>query len=210
MKKITLTFAISLTFVFQSIGQINPVQNLTWEHWYEMPNNFFILEWEEPAEPHDEIIGYNIYQEDDLYLFISGETSIYNKHGSVFDIITNCGGESFLFYNGGGGYNAHVTAVYNPDARESAYTETVYIDGPLLKTKDFDYSKAIVYPNPSTGIINLENKNIDRIILYDISGRVIRALKPQPQIDLSSVSKGVYLLKLISGSQTLVDKIILE
>ena len=113
MKTITLTFAISMAFTFQSIGQINPVQNLNWEHWYESPNNFFVLSWDEPEQPHDEIIGYNIYRENDLFLFITDETSIYNIEDPVNGIVSNCGGEEFLFYNNGEGFFAHVTAVYN-------------------------------------------------------------------------------------------------
>src|SRR5690554_1295438 len=118
MKTITLTLVISLTFIFQSIGQNNPIQNLNWNQWYEYGNNFFILKWEEPEQPHNEIIGYNIYQEDELYLFISGETSIYNVD-SIYGIVSNCGGESFLFYNNGEGFYAHVTAVYSPGTVES-------------------------------------------------------------------------------------------
>src|SRR5690554_1268715 len=101
MKTITLTFVVLLAFASQSFGQINPIQNLEWTHWYDYGNNFFKLKWDEPEEPHDQIVAYNIYQEDDLFITIQGETSIYNID-SIYGIISNCGGESFLFYNGGG------------------------------------------------------------------------------------------------------------
>lgn len=208
MKTITLTFAISLIFSLQSIGQINPVQNLTWEQWYEFPNNFFILDWDEPEQPHDEIVGYNIYREDDFYIFISDETSIYNIE-TIYGIESNCGGVDFLLYNGGEFY-AHVTAVYNPGPVESDYIETVYIGGAVINVEDFNNQKVMVYPNPSKGIINIENKNLDKIIIFDISGRIIKEMKSQSQIDLTDISKGVYIIKLISGTKTLVDKIVLE
>lgn len=210
MKTITLTFAISMAFTFQSIGQINPVQNLNWEHWYESPNNFFVLSWDEPEQPHDEIIGYNIYRENDLFLFITDETSIYNIEDPVNGIVSNCGGEEFLFYNNGEGFFAHVTAVYNPGAVESDFIETQFIDGPLLEIKDLNNQKALIYPNPSNGIINIENKNLNKIFIYDISGKKIKELKASSQIDLSDISKGIYLIKLISDEGILVDKIILQ
>jgi hypothetical protein len=209
MKTIILTFAFSLLFAFQSIGQINPIQNLSWEQWYDFPNNFFIMAWDEPEQPHDELIGYNIYRENDFYIFISGETSIYNVD-SIYGIVSNCGGDDFLLYGNGGGFYAHVTAVYNPGEVESDYFETVYVGGAVVGTKDFNNQKVVLYPNPSKGIINIENKNLDKIVIYDLSGRIIREMKPQPQIDLSNISKGVYIIKLISGTKTLVDKIILE
>lgn len=210
MKTITLTFAISLVFAFQSIGQINPVQNLNWEQWYESPNNFFILSWDEPEQPHDEIIGYNIYRENDFYLFISGETSIYNIEDPVNGIVSNCGGEDFLFYNNGEGFFTHVTAVYNPGAVESDYIETEYIEGPLLETENLNNQKPIIYPNPSKGILNIGNKDLNKILIYDFSGKKIEELTATPQIDLSDISKGIYLMKLISEEGILVAKIILE
>ena len=209
MKTIILTLAISLTFVLESMAQINPIQNLNWSHWYDMPNNFFVLEWDEPEEPHDEIIGYNIYRENDFYLFISDGTSIYNVE-SIYGIVSNCGGVAFLDYNDGNGFYAHVTAVYNPDGVESDYTETVFIDGAMINIKDFKHEKVKLYPNPSKGIINIENKDFDKIIIYNITGKIIRELKPQSQIDLSDIAKGIYVIKLISGTKTLVEKIILE
>lgn len=210
MKTITLGIAISLIFIFESIGQINPVQNLNWQQWYEMSNNFFILDWDSPEQPHDEIIGYNIYRNNDFYLFISNETSIYNIDNIVDGIVSNCGGIDFLFYGNNEEFYAHVTAVYSPGEVESDYIEEELIRGPLLGNESFSNQEVMVYPNPSKGIINVENKNLDRIIIYDIGGRIIKKMKPQSQIDLSDISKGVYIIKLISGTKTLIDKIILE
>lgn len=210
MKTITLTFAISLTFVFQSIGQINPTQNLTWAQWYEFPNNFFILDWDEPEQPHNEIIGYNIYRENDFYLFISDETSIYNIEDPILGIISNCGGLDFLFYNNGEGFYAHVTAVYNPGAIESDYTETVFVNEPVININEFENQKPVIYPNPSNGVINIETKNFNKILIYDITGKKIRELPASSQIDLSDISKGLYLIKLISDDGVLIGKILME
>lgn len=203
MKIITLTIVISLTCMFQSIGQINPITNLFWDHHYIYPNNFFELTWEEPAIPHDELIGYNVYRENELYRFQT-ENSLYNlEQGS------NCG-EDFLLYNNGQGFFAHVTAVYNPGEVESDYTETVFVEGPLLEIKDFNNQKVIIYPNPSNGIINIGNKNLKKIVVYDITGKKIKELKASSQIDLSDVTKGIYLINLISDDGVTVNKIVLQ
>lgn len=208
MRTILLTLATIFTFISSGIGQINPIQNLTWQHWYDMPNNFFILSWDEPETPHDEIFGYNIYRENDLYLFLSNETSIYNME-SIYGIVSNCGGEDFLFYNDFQGFFAHVTAVY-ADEVESDFIETVWVEGAMIGIPDNKYAKSRIYPNPSRGIINIENENIDRFIIYDISGRIIKEMDPTSQIDLSDFAKGVYLIEVISGTKIFVNKIILE
>jgi len=203
MKKLILTFAITLSFVFQSFGQINPIENLTWWQWYDFPINYFILEWEEPQMPHDDLIGYNVYREDELYRF-QEETSLYNLVES-----SNCE-EEFLLYNGGSGFYAHVTAVYNPDETESTYTQTVWVDGYALNIIEAKQNMPILYPNPTTGILNIGNENIDKIILFDINGKMISEIKPKSQIDLSIFTKGIYMIKLISQKRILTGKIIIE
>lgn len=209
MKTKILTLASFLFFVSAAIGQVNPVQNLTWDHWYEYGNNFFTLEWDEPAAPHDEILGYNVYQEDHLFIFIDEGTSIFNIYSSVYGIVSNCGGESFLFYNNGEGFEAHVTAVYAGNV-ESDYTETVFVGGPLLNIDAPELQKAVLYPNPTTGILNIENTEYDKIMVYDLSGRKIKSFEPRSQIDLSDLSSGIYTIQLISASQIQTQKVILE
>ena len=203
MKKIVLSLAVVLSFVFQSFGQINPIENLTWSQWYEFPNNYFILEWEEPVMPHDDLIGYNVYREDDLYRF-QEETSLYNlEEGS------NCE-TSFLFYEDGSPFYVHVTAVYNPDAVESTYTQTVLVDGFALNVLDINQNATILFPNPTTGVLNIENKNIDKINVLDLSGKVISEIDVKPQIDVSQLSNGIYFLQLSINGKKSIQKFIKE
>lgn len=203
MKKSIFVFAIFLMFSFHSFAQINPIKDLTWYQYYEMPNNYFELYWGEPDMPHDELIGYNIYREDELYRFQT-ENAVYNlPQGS------NCGVD-FLMFNGENEFTVHVTAVYNPGPVESGYTQTVFVHGPLISVEDFDNEKTILYPNPTTGKLNIGNTNLNEILLFDISGKKIKEFKPQSQIDLSDLSKGMYLIKLISDDGVLTDKILLE
>ncbi|MGB3342865.1 MAG: T9SS type A sorting domain-containing protein [Aequorivita sp.] len=203
MKTITLAIAFFVGFILPSSGQINPISNLTWMQYYDMPYNYFQMNWDEPASPHDELIGYNVYREDELYRFQT-ENSLYNlENGS------NCG-EDFLMFRGGEEFYAHVTAVYNPGPVESDYTETVLVLGAAIKVEDFEYQKAIIYPNPSNGIMNIGNVDLNIIQIYNIAGKKIKELTPQSQIDLSDISKGIYFVKLISDKGILVNKIILE
>jgi hypothetical protein len=203
MKNISLILTIFLISFVDSFGQINPVQNLTWDHYYVSPNNYFILEWDEPASPHDELIGYNIYREDELYRFQT-ENSLYNLESGA-----NCG-EDFLFFENGMPFFAHVVAVYNPGPVESTFTETVFVKGLALNINDFENYKAILYPNPTNGILNVGNDNLNKILIFDISGKQIKVFEPKNQIDLSDMSKGIYLIKLISDEGILTDKIIIK
>ena len=202
MKKTVFTVAIFFIFSFNSFGQTNPIENLTWSAWYVFQHNYFILEWEEPAQPHDELIGYNVYRENELYRFQT-ENSLYNLEDD-----SNCEVE-FLLFNEGQPFYAHVTAVYIRDI-ESDYTEDVLVDGAVLNINENNEQKAILYPNPTRGILNIENKELLNIQVFDLTGRLIKQYNPSTQIDLSNIQRGTYLIKLISEKGISVKKIILK
>jgi len=212
IKKLLLS-AFLICLFDNSFGQNNPVENLTWDHWYEYTHNFFQLNWDEPTQPHNELVGYNIYKNNELYRFQT-ERTIYNYWTPVYGIVTNCDGESFFFQNTGEPYNngfvIHVTAVYNPGQIESEYLQTVFDGGLLLSTKYFTQKKAIIFPNPTNGILNIGNENLEKIFVYDVSGKIVNEFSPSSQIDLSNLSKGLYIIKLISLKEIIVDKIVIQ
>lgn len=65
-----------------------------------------------------------------------------------------------------------------------------------------------IYPNPTTGILNLKSQSeIKTIDVYDMSGKKITSIVPnnkQVQINLEKLNAGVYILKIksISGVET--------
>lgn len=207
MKKITSLLVFLLIFLVKSNGQINPVQNLTFTQTYQTPNNFFELNWEEPAQPHDPLIGYNIYRDNEFYRFQT-ERTLYNLYSQVFGFVSNCGLD-FLEYNLPNGFLVSVKAVYEGQI-ESSFNETAFVNPPALVNEEFDTEKVLLYPNPTKGILNIENINLEKIVIYEIYGKELEEFKPKSQIDLSNLSKGIYLIKLISESKIVIKKIVLE
>lgn len=63
---------------------------------------------------------------------------------------------------------------------------------------------AFIYPNPSTGIFNINsNKTLDKIQVLDVSGKVLRSVDASFNhyiLDLSDEASGFYLIKLTSES----------
>ena len=208
MKTKLFLFAFYITFTLTSFGQINPVENLTWSQSYENMHNFFQLNWDEPAQPHNELIGYNIYRNNEFYIFQTVNI-LYNLYTPLYGYVSNCPDE-FLLYGDGSGFDIHVTAVYNPEQTESNYLQTVHSFGAALTTDNFTRARAVLFPNPTSGKLNIENKNLVKIVLYDISGKVISEFAPVSQIDLSNISKGLYIIKLFSETEIIVDKIVIQ
>ena len=79
-----------------------------------------------------------------------------------------------------------------------------------LSTVDFKTSKLLLYPNPTSNILNIDipysfNKINGKII--DMNGRVLKNLeKIDSKIDVSGLSKGIYILDLKIDENSIVKK----
>ena len=208
MKTKLLIFAFFTTFSFYTFGQNNPIQNLTFTQSYENMHNLFELSWDEPIQPHNELVGYNIYRDNELYRFQT-EKTLYYLYTPLYGYVTNDTGV-FLLYVNGSGFEIHVTAVYNPVQIESNYLQTVYSSGAALTTNNFIQGKSVIFPNPTDGMLNIENENLEKIVLYDISGKIISEFAPVSQIDLSTLTKGVYIIKLYSEKEITTNKLVIQ
>ncbi len=207
MKKNIILLVFLLTLITKSMSQINPVQNLTYSQIYQSPNNFFELNWEEPAQPHNLLLGYNVYRENEFYRF-QIERTLYNLYSQTFGFVSNCGFD-FLEYNIPNGFLVHVKAVYEGQI-ESTFTETASVFPPALKNNEFETQKVLLYPNPTKGILNIENIDLEKIVIYEVYGKELMEFKPTSQINLNNLSKGIYIIKLFSESKIVTKKIVIE
>ena len=70
-----------------------------------------------------------------------------------------------------------------------------------------------VYPNPSNGIVIVESSyNTGRINVIDITGKQVGSydLQPKTVLDLSQFAKGIYLIRIVTGTETLEQKVVLR
>ena len=79
-----------------------------------------------------------------------------------------------------------------------------------VQSNDFA-SKLVVYPNPSTGIINISSSDIvDAVVVMDLMGRTVKStlVNDNGQIDISDLSAGNYVLKISNEISTAYKKIV--
>jgi hypothetical protein len=57
----------------------------------------------------------------------------------------------------------------------------------------------MIYPNPTDGIINIKMAEFKEATIYNLSGKRIMRSRDN-RIDVSSLSEGVYIIKLENGS----------
>ena len=87
----------------------------------------------------------------------------------------------------------------------------------MLSTPEIDLSSQIkIYPNPSNGIFKIEKSNSIgnmEIEVYDIYGKVILSQEMNNNlntIDLKTVSKGIYMVKITSNGLQTMKRIVVN
>jgi len=70
-----------------------------------------------------------------------------------------------------------------------------------------------VFPNPTNGYLTVEGSGINKIVVLNMSGQVVKTMQPsgnKTQVDLSDLKKGIYLLRAILDNNSMMGKIVLE
>lgn len=84
-----------------------------------------------------------------------------------------------------------------------------------LGVNDQQIVEVNVYPNPTTGIVNVvSGKNIDNVNVYDVSGRLVKTVNKissdKSVLDLSSLASGTYILKIQTDKKVVTKKVIIK
>ena len=75
---------------------------------------------------------------------------------------------------------------------------------------EFVSEKVAVYPNPTSGMIYVACDNSFNAVIYNYQGQVVmRKYNNDGQIDLSSLTAGVYFLEIRANNNVMIEKIIL-
>lgn len=78
--------------------------------------------------------------------------------------------------------------------------------------EEFSSNDLNIFPNPATSTITINmpsNENIE-VMIFDIKGAFVQSINTQgnAQIDITSLEKGMYILKVVSESGTMEGKIV--
>ena len=90
--------------------------------------------------------------------------------------------------------------------------------GAELSINNEDLSNLNIYPNPSTGIINLKSNSFSETIsisINNIQGQIVITEDKVPsnktiQVDISNLTTGIYFVKITSGENTVIKRVIKE
>ena len=70
-----------------------------------------------------------------------------------------------------------------------------------------------IYPNPSTGIVNINNVAGSTVLVYNVLGEVVSSIENANQfntVDLSTYANGTYMVKVLTNDNVITKKIVLN
>ena len=78
-----------------------------------------------------------------------------------------------------------------------------------LSTSDLS-SSIIMYPNPVKNMLTIDGLVVKDVVIYSVLGKAVLNISNQNTIDVSSLSKGVYFIKVSDGINASTNKFIKE
>ncbi len=95
----------------------------------------------------------------------------------------------------------------------SGESENFSTTGNPLGVNDNNTLVALIYPNPTTGILNIQTESNLDITIFDITGKLIfnaSNVTNGGHIDLSALNSGLYLVKMNDGNNESTQKLIIK
>ncbi len=122
-------------------------------------------------------------------------------------------GETFSFLNNFlvGDTNIITYTVTDVNGCSNSASKTVFVADGTVGVETIEALQVEVFPNPTSGIINLKGAEIDRIEVLDIHGRVLQVEKNNTSfIDISSLPAGFYFIKIEIDGRVASTRIVKE
>ncbi len=133
----------------------------------------------------------------DLYLWSTGETT-----------------QEITVDSAGTGIGTAVISILVTDSNTCQTSDTLHITfDQATVISDNIKETVIIYPNPTKNTISVKGKNISKIYVINTKGQVINQFEVHNEkydIDLSSYSKGMYFIKIITNKEIITRRIIKE
>ena len=99
-----------------------------------------------------------------------------------------------------------------PGISVEMYIDDVAMGAGILAVDNFTKDVFSIYPNPVNDMLNISSKTeISNVMVYDLLGKEIVSITPNmnlTQIDMSSFSSGVYMVKVTVGNSSKTYKIV--
>jgi len=130
-----------------------------------------------------------------------------NSNTAVVSAVINANEELVLTPQGSG--TADIVLSFNSNGKVVEKTLTVNATNSTLATAEVKKLQFGIYPNPTTDVLNIKTQDkITNALIFDLSGKMINAQINNGQINVSSLTKGMYILKVVTDKAVYQQKFI--
>jgi hypothetical protein len=142
-----------------------------------------------------------------------------NPVGGVYSG-SNVTGNTFNSVTAGVGSHPITYTVTDTNGCSNSSTQNITVQS-CTGIEEFNAYEVVVYPNPTSGLftVAIKNANIEELIIsvVDIQGKEVFGSRESnitadynKQINLEGLSKGMYYIKLSTGSDVKIQKLIVQ
>lgn len=85
--------------------------------------------------------------------------------------------------------------------------QTSNLNAPFVGLDNTEALNLNIYPNPTTGIVNVEGESIKNVEVMDMAGRIVMSSTDRV-VNISNLSKGVYMFRINTENGTFTQKIV--
>lgn len=76
---------------------------------------------------------------------------------------------------------------------------------------DHSLAEVKVYPNPASGVFYVNGKNISKVEIYDLAGKIVKSSSSISNgISVKELTNGIYIVKIQSGKNSISKKLIIK
>jgi hypothetical protein len=208
----------------------SPDNGIHWETWSEtgMPNFFIKCLIQSDSCFYAGTLGKSIYKREYLNL-TDCSSHRYNINNSIISNVPINTNIDSIKSNLKLAHGASIEIIPNSSLKAGLNSvktgdkvKIIAEDGITVKTYTIEIATGIatesmqqnfIFPNPAFSILNIKGVHSPKaaILIYDLQGKqVINKQIFSGQVDISNLSKGVYIVKLLDSGNVLVNKIVKE
>jgi hypothetical protein len=136
-------------------------------------------------------------------ILVYGGASVYFENSTIIQ-----NNEAYAFSDGAWYPTPEVFADPGPSVD---FVRTISGECNVLNVNSNALSQVAVYPNPTSDVLNIQtpaNVDVTSVVLFDILGKKVNADYNNSAINMTSLSQGVYILKVETSAGTLTQKVV--
>lgn len=139
---------------------------------------------------------------DDEFGTVEGSGSYYEGEIVRIKAIPNAG-YAFSQWQDGNTQNPRSITVDGDATYAAIFVPATTIEG-------IENAEISIFPNPTTGIVNIEAEGLNKVVVYDVTGRMMMSVANESTIDISNLEAGVYFFSVETENGSAMNKLVKE